>query len=63
MKLRWPRGRYNGQRIVGFRVLVRVRVDCWRFYLWPSDFVRAWRYGSAVGLGPVLVHFEAEYAS
>jgi len=62
LRLRWPRGRYNGQRIVGFRVKVVVNVDRWRFAIWPSDFARAWRYGSGVGIGPVLVFVEAEYA-
>jgi len=26
MKLRWPRGRYNGKRIVGFELEVKVNV-------------------------------------
>lgn len=31
--MRWPRGRWNGLRIVGFRFKVCVRTDQWEW--WP----------------------------
>lgn len=29
--IKWPRGKYNGQRIVGFEVMFRMRFDLWRW--------------------------------
>lgn len=31
MKFHWPRGKYNGRRIVGFSVKVSFRVDGWHW--------------------------------
>ena len=52
--LGWPRGRYNGRRIVG--VEVRVRIDV-------LDWDLAWfgRYGSAARLGPIFLWLEWTY--
>lgn len=45
--LHWPRGRYNGRRIVGFSVEFSVRVNCGRLFA-------AWNLGEPViGIGPV----------
>ncbi len=33
-QLRWPRGKYNGRRIVGVSVKVNFRVDGWH---WKPD--------------------------
>jgi hypothetical protein len=30
-KFKWPRGKHNGQRIVGVSVKVKVRVDHWHW--------------------------------
>jgi hypothetical protein len=29
--MKWPRGRYNGQRIVGFEVTVKLNIKDWTF--------------------------------
>ena len=52
--LRWPRGRLNGQRIVGVVVKVRVDVRRWRLGL-PT------RYGVCLSIGPVHIWFSAAY--
>ena len=52
--MRWPRGRYNGQRLVGFDLRVRVNLRQWR--LWgPSRF--AW----TVAVGPVRLWLSPNY--
>lgn len=49
MRLRWPRGRYNGRRIVGFSVSLSVRVNCWRLFA-------VWNLGEPVlGIGPIRI--------
>lgn len=55
MTLRWPRGRYNGQRIVGCRWTVVIDVTCWRF-VWPRPL-----YGTCLGLGPLRIWWTPEY--
>lgn len=56
MSLRWPRGRYNGQKIVGFSTRVNVNVIFWRCNLYC-------RYGEfKLWLGPFLLHIEPIYA-
>jgi hypothetical protein len=52
--MRWPRGRYNGQRIVGMEVKVRLDITSWHWCL-PN------RYGRCLGLGPLLVWVHASY--
>jgi len=51
----WPRGRYNGRRIVGITVKVTLDVTWWRL---------AWfgPWGSCASLGPIHVWVEAAYA-
>lgn len=57
MKIRWPRGRYNGQRIVGGSAKVRVNVLVWRWLPWAR-----WNFGNpTLGWLCVVVHFEGEY--
>ncbi len=54
--MKWPRGRYNGWRIVG--VDVRVRVDLtW----WSLDLPGRW--GGCYSIGPLHVWFNAAYES
>ena len=52
--MRWPRGKYNGQRIAGFEVKVRLDVFCWSFCL-PTHY-------RCLGLGPIKIWFSASYA-
>lgn len=52
--MRWPRGRYNGQRIKGFQVLARIDVLDFGFHF-PN------RYGSCLQVGWLKVWFEACY--
>lgn len=52
----WPRGRHNGQRIVGCRWTVVVDITIWRL-VWPSL-----RYGRCLGLGPLRIWWPPEYA-
>ena len=40
MKLAWPRGRFNGRRITGFDLKLRVNVTFWE---WLPRF--EWGYG------------------
>ena len=38
--MRWPRGRYNGQRITGFRISFEVNVD----WMWWKPRI-SWNFG------------------
>lgn len=53
--MRWPRGKYNGQRIVGLEVKVVVDIRHW-LLIWPQ-----FRYGRCLALGPVRVWLSAAY--
>lgn len=52
--MRWPRGRYNGQRIVGVDVKLVIDVLRWRFY-GPSRFTKMF------AVGPVRMYFYWKY--
>lgn len=52
---KWPRGRYNGQRIVGFNLLFRVNL-CW--FSWKPVFPK---YSRSVIWLWFLVGYEFEY--
>jgi hypothetical protein len=52
--MRWPRGKWNGQRIAGVRLVVRLNVFWWRLGL-PA------RYGGCLSLGPVHVWLTPDY--
>ena len=52
--MRWPRGRYNGRRIVGVRVIVAFDITHWAIR-WPD------KYGGCGMLGPILVWPSWEY--
>lgn len=54
-RMRWPRGRYNGRRIVGVEVKVRINLRWWSLD-WPSP-----RLGMCGSLGPVHVWLNWEY--
>lgn len=53
--MNWPRGKYNGQRIVGFDVRVRFDISWWSLS-WPSLF-----YGTCLSVGPFHVWFSGSY--
>lgn len=51
----WPRGKYNGARIVGARITVVFDLTYWT---WSMGSVK---YGSAMCIGPFRVWLSAEY--
>ena len=51
-KFRWPRGKYNGQRIVGVRILFRINVLCWHRPAWEEGIIL---------IGPFIWNYEANY--
>lgn len=55
--MRWPRGRYNGLRIEGVRLTLRINVFWWSWL--PDIYVRylPWRFGWLC----FHVHAEPEY--
>ena len=53
--MRWPRGKYNGRRIVGFRVIIALDVRSWSLRWGSID------YGSAFCFGPWRIWLSAEY--
>lgn len=53
--MKWPRGRFNGRRIVGFEVRIRLDVCRWWLGSKGGPFGRRW------SLGPVRMWFEAAY--
>ena len=56
MRPRWPRGRWNGRRIVGIDVRVCIDITAWTL-CWPSI-----RYGRCLGLGPVRIWYSWSFA-
>ena len=52
--MRWPRGRWNGQRITGLEVKIRIDVLWWRLS-WFGP------YGSCASFGPVHVWVSPTY--
>lgn len=53
--MRWPRGRYNGARIVGVEIKVKFDITRWR-WCWPHFL-----YGRCLWLGPLRVWVSAAY--
>lgn len=55
--IRWPRGKYNGRRIVGFSVKFRVNLTMWR----PLPLMR-WNFGELMAAWLCfVVHCGVEY--
>jgi hypothetical protein len=52
--MKWPRGKYNGRRIVGFDVRARLDLLVWSWCL-PD------RYGRCMAVGPLRVWFSPAY--
>lgn len=52
--MKWPRGRYNGRRIVGVRIIVALDIIDWGIR-WADKF------GGCAILGPVRVWPSWEY--
>ena len=53
--MKWPRGRYNGDRIVGVEIKIKIDVTTWGHWCLPN------RWGKCLGLGPLWVWFSAAY--
>ena len=53
----WPRGKYNGLRIVGFRVIFVIDVTEWKLRLGSIS------YGNCTAIGPFRFWLAAEYES
>ncbi len=51
---KWPRGKYNGQRIIGFFIKFALDVRWWGFFL-PTKYNRAFK------LGPFIWRWGYEY--
>ena len=54
--MKWPRGKYNGKRIVGFALKIKMNVCEWVLY-WPAP------HGGSLGIGPFRIWLEANYES
>lgn len=42
--MRWPRGRYNGQRIVGVSFKIAIVVTTWRWVPWVGHYCGAFHW-------------------
>jgi hypothetical protein len=57
MKFRWPRGRYNGWKIVGFKVSISIDVLWW-------DVSASWSFGEPyLFIGPFCFRAYVVYHS
>lgn len=54
-RMKWPRGRYNGQRIAGFEIKLRLDVFDWGL-AWPNL-----RMGTCLRFGPLRLWISAAY--
>jgi len=55
MKLRWPRGKHNGQRIVGVEVKFVISLTFWALKL-------GWNFGNPmIHFGPLHFWFQTVY--
>ena len=52
--LHWPRGRYNGRRIVGLDIHAKIDVTAWRMRWFGA-------YGQCLWVGPLRVWISFEY--
>ena len=53
--MKWPRGEYNGKRIVGFETHFKLNVLCWHF-------TAHWNFGQPfVVIGPLRIGLNLEY--
>lgn len=52
--MKWPKGKYNGRRIVGFYIKFRFDVLYWAFH-------RRAPYGGCLSLGPFHIWFGFAY--
>jgi hypothetical protein len=56
-KLSWPRGKYNGAKISGFRISLQIHVLTWRF-----NPVLRWNFGEPVASWLMFtIRFKPEY--
>lgn len=54
--MKWPRGKYNNQRIVGIRIVLHVNLRWWNLKIYWSKF-----NSYSVHIGPLHIWFYAEY--
>jgi hypothetical protein len=52
--MRWPRGRYNGRRIVGVEIKARIDITKWGLQWFD-------RYGTCARIGPARIWIGWEY--
>ncbi len=53
--MRWPRGKYNGWRIVGFEIMFRVDLSFWMLSA-------GWNFGEpCIFIGPLKIRASAVY--
>lgn len=55
LTMKWPRGKYNGQRIVGIEV--RIKIDILKWW-WQLSNRHGWL---RIFIGPVHIWIEANY--
>jgi hypothetical protein len=53
--MKWPKGKYNGQKIIGVCIKTRVIVNYWGFKVQLNKYLKF------IHIGPVLMNFEFEY--
>jgi hypothetical protein len=54
--MHWPRGKYNGQRIVGIEIRFKLNITYWLC-------TASWNYGEPyVFIGPLRIQVSAVYA-
>lgn len=53
--LKWPRGKYNGKRIVGFKISIKIDILFWMLTC-------KWNFGEPyLFIGPVCIRFYAAF--
>jgi hypothetical protein len=53
--MNWPRGKYNGDKIVGFHIIFKFRITSWYWHwCWES-------YQHSVWVGPFGLFIDPEY--
>ena len=46
--MKWPRGKYNGQKIIGVELKIKFNLQWWAFAV-------RWKYNNAVFIGPFRI--------
>lgn len=54
--MKWPKGKYNGKRIVGFSIKFTIDITYWNFKFY-------WNFGQpAIVIGPLRINAEINYS-